>query len=210
MPNEHSRYKIDGRSIPSVTEILGVVRDPHWEEFLETVGPKLARLKRDKGAAFGTEAHQALQAVCVGQPLELEPHQTSVIEMTNWFKRWSDENIEECLGVETALINETHRYFGRADAIAKMKDGSVKILEFKTGKVFKDVYRLQAMAYLGFERAENYVVEPGEVESCLILKFGAEPKMLDLRFDQREFSVFLSALDLWRWRNAQARIDLTL
>lgn len=147
---------------------------------------------RKDAATKGTDMHSELEKyvkACIaegGKPLGgVWPHNS--VEL---FSAWSVEHIDTFIASEVHSFSEKLWVGGIIDCIAKMKDGTLAIVDFKSSKEayfnhFAQVagYALQAIesGYGSADGAEWHQLE-GEIEHLIVVPFGAKtlkPEMVD-------------------------------
>lgn len=172
-PSSH-RYTLDGKLVPGVTTILGVLDKPaipKWAaktvaqyvaehpdavETLRTLGPDgmtkaLAEIpwkKRDDEAARGTTLHDIAEGLLNGDEVDVDDELVPVVESALTFM---DEWEIDPLLVEQAVGSREHRYAGKFDMIANYRrpDGlrGVGIFDWKSGKALYPEFAWQMNAY---------------------------------------------------------------
>lgn len=172
------RYALDGDAVPSVTTLTGLLDKPaipgwaarsaaEWcannPEMLGVLGHeayiKAASdapwAKRDKAAERGTRIHDAAEAlITTGEITPEDEDDRPLIEMAaDFLDRWDATPIL----TESLVFHDDpwpqFRYAGRLDSVARLRDGNVWLLDYKTGGVYED-HVLQMAGYLG---ATHYV-----------------------------------------------------
>lgn len=114
--NTHE-YFLDGRRIPSVSELLSAV----FPNRFGTSGANPEVLKA--GAEYGTMIHQAVQ-----DWLE-KGTKTDLVELDNFIRLWEENNLSL---IECERMVYTDDFAGRFDIKAKDDKGNVWILDIKT------------------------------------------------------------------------------
>lgn len=169
------RYRLDGKSVPGATTILGVLDKPaltKWAartvaEFVadnpDGVGvlremgrePMIAALKevpwqrRDDAAARGTSFHIYAEQIMQGQiatvPESLVPLVESALDFA---EKW---DIRPVL-LEAAVGSREHRYAGTLDMVADHNHGPRAIFDWKSGKkIYPEcAFQLNAYAFAEF------------------------------------------------------------
>ena len=106
--------------------------------------------KRDRGSA----AHSLIDEWLTGIPLSDPPGITKYYEAAAPYlaaaKAFHEQWVTEILFVEHTIFNESERYAGTTDLIAKLTDGSNAIIDWKTGNVYPE-HALQVCAYANGE-----------------------------------------------------------
>lgn len=69
--------------------------------------------------------------------------------------RFLDDHVQRILHSEVTFVNLTYHYAGTCDLVAKLKDGSIAVVDWKTGKRLYPEVALQLSAYANNEFAVN-------------------------------------------------------
>jgi len=150
---QHTIYKLkDGTRVPGVTTILGVLNKPAlvpWANNLGLQGIKVREYVDDK-AAIGTLAHQMiadhLRKVDTDTSdytaKQIDQAENSVLSYLEWEKHKSIVVVS----VENPCVSECYQYGGTIDCLAWV-DGSLTLLDFKTGKAIYPEMIAQLAAY---------------------------------------------------------------
>lgn len=178
---EGHRYTVGGERFPSVTEVL----DP----LLELDGIPKAVLKA--AAEFGTHVHMACHLFDRGVLDEpaLDPHLAPYLAGWKLFLRETKSTV---VATELRVGHAKLRYAGTLDKIIVYR-GKHVLLDIKSGEVPRTVGP-QTAAYneaAGLTLSGRY---------CLQLRPDATYRLTKLS-DPTDWSIFLSALNLHRWRN---------
>lgn len=130
------------------------------------------------------------------------------------FIKWSDENVEEFIASEANCYSERLWVGGITDCVAKMKDGKLAIIDFKSAKSAYTGHFIQVAGY-AIQLEENGMFSEdgkhskkleGKIEKLIIVPFGAEVVVPAVReflavdefkkgFEQATFLYRLIALD---------------
>lgn len=201
-PEESPRhgYRLDGRSLVSVTTVIStVLRSPQLEEWLKRAG-RQADAIRDEAAAFGRSIDAALTAYLLGRdlvPLDMPAAWAATVEAG---RRWIDENVAEVLAVQEPVCSVRYGYAGKPDLYCrhKRRRGAALIVDWKaTGGVYWS-HLLQTAAYRQ-AAVETYGDRPAE---RLVLHFDKDqPGVVRehwLRQHSRDFAGFTYCLGLYR------------
>lgn len=167
-PGNHT-YRLDGRPVPSVTTVLGVLDKPaipRWAatrvaEFVadnpDVVdslrsmgrGPMVQALKgvpweqRDTAATRGTTFHEYAERIANGEEVDVPDEQVPLVE--NALRFMEDYDIRPVL-VEGCVGSREHGYAGKLDLIADSNVGRA-IWDYKSGKAIYPRTSLQLVAY---------------------------------------------------------------
>lgn len=175
-------YTWHGREYPSVTTVRrlagiplrlaqwqvnqvaarAVERIADYHQRLTTADPEVIKAvtaelraaavdKREQRAAFGSAVHQAIEG-----ELPLTAVGADLIPRLRQFFDWRQVSGVEILGRELQVFNLTIGYAGSVDLVARFPDGSVWVVDYKTGGDTLDdgVYPDQLLQLLPYLMAE--------------------------------------------------------
>jgi hypothetical protein len=123
------------------------------------------------------------------------------------FANWAIENIEVFIGSEVNTYSEKYWLGGIVDCIAKLKNGKVAIIDFKSSKAaypahFFQIggYDIQLSEMGGYTPKGEKILEPVQAECHIIIPFGAPEFAPALAYDEKGLhrEAFLAALTLHR------------
>ena len=165
-----ARYHINGRGIPSVTEILSFVDNDGLISWANRIGRQGLNNKdvANKAAEFGTMVHESIEMYLKKKPIENEN------VCLDAFKEWW-HGINEChrvkvLGQEQSLFCE---YFAGTYDLLISIDDKPYLIDFKTSNHVGYKYFMQLAAY----RYLLYTQKNINIEGCIVLQFDkSEPK----------------------------------
>jgi hypothetical protein len=192
---ETHEYRWNGKVVPSVTTILGKVGIPDFS--------KIDVTKLEKAMAFGTEVHRNCHLSNMGELHKYEVDENVMAMVDQWKQikgSLMNKNIKEQWS-ECQMYSERHGFAGTMDYA--FHDGKVlTIVEIKTGITAVQA-PLQTAAYAELLR-ENmpYLRSVRQVKRYSAhLLFGEFFGKIEEHSDPRDFNVFLSALNVYRWKN---------
>ncbi len=170
------------------TVALRDIKDLTPESYLKRLdlAYKAHNEKKKDSATAGTDMHALLEEYvksCVetnkGIPLA---HSVGETEQVSAFVDYSLQNIEQFLFSEGHTYSEKHWLGGIVDAGAKMKNGNVALLDFKSSK---EAYYSQVVQIAGYsiQIAEKGILSPTgaqilppmEVQELIVVPFGTMP-----------------------------------
>lgn len=158
-------YKLRGRKLPSVTEIVGLLDDGKAEYLkawarrraVERMSSKISQgkhlsdaieygMKEDRDAMnYGTRVHNLLHAKMQGQykdaPSEEHRSADAGIDFLN------DLDITP-IGSEMRVYHRELEYAGTLDLYARLPDGKTCVIDWKTSRQIYPEYHIQVAAYL--------------------------------------------------------------
>lgn len=149
----HTRYKnSEGKVVPSVTTILGVLGKPaliHWAWKLGLEGEDYKKF-RDKTAEAGTLAHAICAQTYGGPEPDYKKYSQEIISLAEnaviKFYDWNDEHSINPILIEEPLISEEHQFGGTIDFYGEF-DGRLALIDFKTSKALYEEHYHQLAAY---------------------------------------------------------------
>lgn len=178
-------------------------------ELLDTAyGAHASSLK--KSAGKGKDLHSELEKYvkyCIekneGAPANVKS------EDIQEFIDWACDNVEEFLWSEMHTYSEEHWLGGITDAGAKMKDGKIALIDFKSSKAAYTSQFLQIAGYSiqikergGYTSKGEKTIEPIEVDEFIVIPFGAPKFTVEyIKETKRHEEGFLAALNLYRLMN---------
>lgn len=174
-----ARYHINGRGIPSVTELLSFIDSEGLISWANRVG-RQGLNNRDvanKAAEFGTIAHESIEMYLKKKPVENE--NVCLDAFKEWWKGINSCHKVKVLGQEQSLICE---YFAGTYDLLISIDDKPYLIDFKTSNHVGYKYFMQLAAY----RYLLYTQKNINIEGCIILQFDKE----EVKY--REYSLIFS------------------
>lgn len=171
--------------LPTVTKILRP-----WQDFSGISQEVLAR-----AAERGTRVHAACAAIALDLPIyesDLTPDDLGYLDS---FQQWFNASVAAVLAVEQEYVDRALGFRGHPDLVCLLK-GSQKIVvvDFKTGANFSKAWAVQLAAYASLTGAQR----------CLAVRLkpdGSEPIVNEITNWQRELTIFLNALSVYKYFN---------
>lgn len=185
---ERHEYSFDGRRVPSVTKILAPLEDFSGvpRETLETA------------AEFGRNVHEACDLWDRGRLDEAALDPGLLPHVRGWQKFIRDSGAV-VIASERRVYHRTHRYAGTLDRVLLWK-GQHRLVDIKT--------TTQLPAYVGPQTAGYRAALLEEELACAATRYCVQLRPNDYRLhvlDERtDLDVFVSCLNLWRWREKHA------
>jgi hypothetical protein len=176
-------YKLDGMTIPSVTQVLkgaGLVN-------LDFVNEQLLEEKAD----LGKKVHLTTELYDNGT-LDLdELHPTLKAYLDQWIKFRKDFNFIPT-EIELQLFHKLYRYAGRIDRVG-LAQGVLTELDIKSGMKFKH----HAIQNAGYELLYNQGKKRGEqVKKRMTVYLSTDGYKVEPHNNENDKNVFLSALTI--------------
>ena len=168
-----------------------------------------ATAERDRAASLGTAVHDAAAAGRLVEDVdpELRPRLRQYLS-------WLETSGAELLAAEFQVFNLAVGYAGTVDLICRLRDGSVWIVDLKTGK---GVYSDHALQLVGYAMAEfvgqdDIVDEPltellGQVSGIAVLHLGDEGwEFHRVRWDAETWTAFRGLLAFATWSQGHSAV----
>lgn len=154
---------------------------------------RAATAERDRAAALGTAVHDA---AATGQRLDLVAPELR--PRLAQFYNFLEVSGIEVVATEFQVWNPTVGYGGTVDLLGRHRNGTLRVIDLKTGKGIYNDHALQVTAYARAEFAGNddTINEP---LTALLHEAGA-PAILHLADDGWEFIVLKPDEELGAWR----------
>jgi hypothetical protein len=163
--------------------------------------------RRKSGAAsdLGSAAHDLFERLARGETINLRHVHVDVKPHVKWFSEFLQEVQPEFLHLEETVWNDTHRYAGSLDAVAKI-DGEIVVCDWKTSAKVYDSVALQLSAYRYAERV--ILAESGESIPVPEMAGGAvlhvRPEgwsLVPVKCDETVFETFLNLRSVFDWES---------
>jgi len=207
----HTVYKLkDGTRVPSVTTILSELNKPAlvpWAWKLGTQGIDY-RGYVDALASIGTLAHKMILDHLRGDKTDLGEYAATMVDLASncflSFLAWERGHVLKPVMLETPLVSESLRYGGTMDYYGTI-DGTLTVMDFKTGKGIYDEHFMQGGAYM------NLIIENGNdaPAAIRILNIGRAEneefaeKSIGAADMGRQFEIFRHALAIYQLKKAK-------
>lgn len=216
--------------VPSVTTILGnlnkpalpnwaakevarfaVENIPSWENLPPDDAIDL--LKRapyrnmSKKGDIGTAVHQAVEA-WIAQPGD-EPPTVDNLDLLPYISgalSYLSEHVQKILYAEATIFNRTYEYAGTTDAIVKLADGRLAVIDWKTSRGIYAETALQLVAYangdfIGYPDGTQATLPPIDVAYAIHLPGDATYKAHEVELTDRAFRTFTALRSIQKWRD---------
>jgi hypothetical protein len=200
--NIHTVYKTqEGKRVPSVTTILGVLNKPALLDWAWKCGceGKDYKAVRDNAADIGTLAHAMIQAHLKGEECDTTEYSAQdIVKAENCLIKywdWEKENPINSVLVEEPLVSETYGFGGTIDCLCTLNDELI-LVDHKTGKGIYSEMFYQLAAYEKLLQEHGY-----SIANARILRIGRDETE---GFEQRiavnldkQWAVFVSCLAIY-------------
>ena len=181
-------YTVDGKAVPSVTQVLAILNDYS--------GVPAGILERAK--MFGSAVHRMIELDVAGTLDHAKLDPALIPWLAQWHEACSDAEIK-VTQTERMVYHPTLRYAGRVDIIGSVH-GDPAILDLKTGTTIPSTVGAQTWAY---REAAYYGVTRKETRPhryCLHLQADSW-KLLPLRKDADDGALFTACLTIHRHKH---------
>lgn len=198
----HIQYRVDGKRVPGVTTIIGVMDKPalkYWANKMGLQGIDIRQYVDDK-ADIGTLAHEMILAHLRGEEPNTDYYTKAQIDLAeNSFLKYLDwekgKQLRPIL-LEEPLVSQTLKYGGTIDNYCEL-DGAFTLVDYKTSGGIYDEMFIQLAGY------QHLLQENGhKVTHTKILRIGRsedegfeERDMYDL---SKHFDIFCHCLEIYR------------
>lgn len=187
-PKTH-QYSIDGKTIPSVTQILSPLND------FSMVDPGVM----ERAKAFGNSVHDMIRMDCSGEldVGSLDPILQKILESFHsilTLNRW------KILLFEQMVFHPVHHYAGTFDLLVVDRFKKIHLIELKTRDARPEYDELQTVAY---QRAIEATYDPKikiQKRFVMSLYHTGEVKITELNRKEVAWNTFLSLLNVYRWK----------
>jgi hypothetical protein len=141
----------NGELYPSVTTVLG----EYYKDYYDALAKKIGRAKWEKlkrlGADRGTKVHDLAESYLKGEA-DFSLVNPGIMNFFVPIKNFLDANVDEVLAMEQTVYSNALRMAGRFDLLARLKNGTLCYIDFKTSTHHKerkdiDSYYFQCTAY---------------------------------------------------------------
>ncbi|HXK36471.1 MAG TPA: PD-(D/E)XK nuclease family protein [Candidatus Paceibacterota bacterium] len=204
---QRAGYEIDGVWYPRVTAIVGIKAKPAlYRYYARMSGIRAAEEVRERSAAEGSMVHDAVEAILKGT----EPVIPGLIRPSvDAFQEFLRNNHVQPLMVEDRVISHAQRYAGTVDVVAEI-NGTIGVLDIKTGKAIYRDYGMQTAAYTAALREDANLPQPS---TAWILRLDQSSVCQDcgaaLRVKGGDFRVLKARNGcLHRWGSSQGEFEL--
>ena len=211
------RYTLDGKEIPSVTQVLQVIAKPalvYWgvnkaigkvsdalrpdtpytegklREMLSEARREPNKVK-DEASSRGKVVHEWVERYINGDRPEM-PDNQEIRGYVECFKNWVEEENVKLEESEVMVFNDKEGYCGTLDVIAKVKRKRY-LIDVKTSKNIYPEHLLQTAAYQAAYKKK--------IHGRIILKLQPtkEAEYLVTQDFENDYRAFLGALELYKF-----------
>jgi hypothetical protein len=199
----HQAYALNGKEVPSVTTILGIISKPYLMKWANNLGLRGKSLADENKHTFGigTLLHAKIEGFLKNTEVDTfgyTPTQRTIAEacFKKFLKWWESQEKITAIYIEKSFVSK-RGYGGTVDAFLEI-NGLPTIVDWKTSKAISSDYYIQLSAYI--QLLEDNGEEPKQVA---ILRTPKDDSIAEyVVFDAKEvkeayFKVFESAMRLY-------------
>lgn len=180
-------YLLDGKQIPSVTEIIQKAGVSNFEGIPKTILERKAKL--------GKSIHKTLEYYDKGILDEENLHPTLKLYLDGW-KLFLKQFKPEILMIEQKYYHPRYYYAGTIDRIVKFSD-NYYVIDIKTGDENKS-HRIQTAAYKEMiEEQEQF--KKIKIKRMIVYLVPEQYKITEHKNDREDLNVFLSCLTIYQF-----------
>ena len=181
--NDDHFYEFNGQEYPSVTAILGCIRDFSQ---VRTITLEAAR-------AFGENVHRACHLWSLGTLNEDKLSDPLKPYLAAW-KRFIDESSAIVIASEKSVLSTKYGYAGTPDCMLQMPK-SIVLPDLKSTGIPPATVGAQTAAYA---HAYKEMIGIAPRRACILLR-GDGSYSMTVRRDPADWSLFLSCLNVWKF-----------
>lgn len=183
-PVEHA-YTVEGRRVPSVTQILSVLDNWEW----------VPREAMELAAQFGTHVHEAA-ALLVRDQLDWDSLDDALVLPMRGLQKFLDESGAVVVQSEQRVYHPGLRYAGTLDVTLHWR-GGMALADFKTGSAPPRSVGPQTWAY-----AEALAAMGGpKIKRRYCIRLLGGDYKVDKLDDPRDGAIFTSCLNIYRFKH---------
>jgi hypothetical protein len=183
----------------------------HWDELAEVgVAERLRTLEKsrfeslNKAARRGTDVHDMAHRLAAGEEVTVPDELRDLVD--NYLRFAEEWEVRDVLA-EAVVGNRKHRYMGTLDLIARLADGRLWLLDFKTSG--SGIYPESALQLSAYRHAEFYLDDDSEQPlpvvdeaACVWLRSDGYD-LIPVDTSPETFRIFLYAQQTARFVNAE-------
>ena len=165
----HTVYKTqEGKRVPSVTTILGILNKPAlltwaWQCGVDGLD---YRSVRDDAAGVGTLAHYLIMCDLKHEKADISEYSPQDLERAEncllKYWEWEKQNKPQPILIEQALVSEKLGFGGTIDCLAKVGN-EFWLVDYKTGKAIYPEMIYQLAAYKALLSEHNHIINQARI-----------------------------------------------
>jgi len=194
-----SCYIIDGKEVPRVTNISGMLPKPWLHFWYGKHGTKQCEKMSQKSREFGLLFHRLAEIRMNGQKVNIKQYKKPMRGCYHGFIKWRKQREFSHVETEVILHNQRYGYAGTCDLAATIDD-MVGVVDWKTSKDIYLEHLLQVAAYMvTFKEMTGVTPDFGGV--LVVRKNGKFLyRWFSWKLAERLHHYFLAELVMWRFQ----------
>lgn len=169
-----------------------------WSDF-SRIKPEVL----EYAAARGTMVHSMCAAILKGLFVPVIPEADGYIQS---FTIWRDQYVDRVYFIEEEMIDEKLGIVGHPDAGVQLKDGRNVVPDWKTPAIVSKTWPLQTAAYLHLAKLKYPDVKWDGPMALQLRQNGSAAKATVYENSDRDFALYLQALNLHRYFNSEGEL----
>ena len=210
-------------TVPRVTAIIGAlgskvyenlaakqvatkaVKDDAWRSLPDDQAIEFLEQSRWDKANFGRDVHRVIAEWLDEPTLEIDNVHLDHLNYLTGAIAFLSHHVSRIIHVEKTLYNRQYEYAGTADLIAKMKDGTLAVIDWKTGNVYPE-HALQLVAYMNCEHVagvDGHLGKLPPVTKGYVVQLPGDGTYKAHEFEPtpRAFRTFIALRSIQKWRD---------
>lgn len=179
--------------LPRVTEILNYY----------TAWDKVPRDILANATVRGTRVHSICAGIAKGAWITDAMIEPDYLGYVNSFRQWHEAQVQEYQIIEKRFFHESEGFTGQVDFVIKGTDDKIYLADLKTSATKQKTYPVQMAAYKSLLALSG--VDVYATMLVYLDKEGAFPDIDVLEDLTEEYSVFMSALECYKFFNKRKR-----
>jgi len=143
----------------------------------------------------GTRVHKFCELINCG--LFVGDIDSDCVPYVDSYERWFDANVDTVLYTEQRINSEDLKLTGQIDAIAKLKNGELAIIDIKTPALPSKSWALQTAAYAHLVSSELQL--HGCKRICVMAKKTGGKARIMTYDEDHDLTLYLNALELYKY-----------
>lgn len=220
-------YKLDGRKVPGVTTIIGVLDKPalvdwaaresaayaveNWDELSGLrLADRMARIEKARWAqnkratVRGTRIHWMGEQLARGRAVDVPDELRGPVQAyARFYDRWDFAT----LAAEAPCAHTGYQYAGTLDTIVRSHRLGVAMLDIKTGGVWPEVsLQLAAYRHCDLIQVDGKETAMPDLDGCYVAHvLDDDVELLPVEADREVWRWFLYARELYEWKQRTDR-----
>jgi len=159
---------------------------------------------RDKCAAIGSAVHHAIEAHTTGETSMVDP---DLLPFISGALQFLEDLVAQPIHIEATIFNRTYQYAGTCDVIARLVDGRVAVIDWKTSR--SGLYPEVALQLVAYARGEFIGNPDGSSEPLPDIDVGigvhlpgdATYTAREIELTERAWRTFTALRSVQKWKD---------